>query len=235
MLVLFIIFSIAGEVKLVTEISPPFEMYDKNGKLTGISIDIVRAIQKEINDTSPIKVYPWSRAIKLTKLRKNYALFSTLRTKAREKEFKWVGPIATIELVFFKKTDSNITIHSIEDAKKVGKIGVTSNVANYDILKSMGFRNLDVITTGVDEQNIKKLIRGRIDLWPALKFNALYNIKKMGLKGKIEPINDVVIFKGDLYISFNKNTDDAIIQKWQKALDTLRKRGVIQDIMNKYK
>ena len=235
-LILIANWAVAGEkIKLVTEVFPPFQIVDEGELTGGISVEIVRAIQKEINNKSKIKVYPWTRAIKLTEKKKNYAIFSTLRTKERENKFKWVGPLAKMQLVFFKKTGSNITLNSIEDAKKVKKIGVTNKVANYDILKSMGFKNLDVIKSGVDEKNIRKLVKGRIDLWPALKSAGLYNAKVMGYAGKIEPIENVVVFEGDLYIAFNKKTDDAIIKKWQKALDKLIKNGTVKKVVEKYR
>jgi len=222
-------------IKLMTEIFPPFQYREiVNDELVGISVDIVEAIQKDINDKSPIKVYPWSRGMKILEKKKNSAIFSMLRTKERENKFKWVGPLTKMQLVFFKKKGSPITLKSLEDAKKVHKIGVTKNVANYDILKEQGFKNLDVIKRGVDEKNIKKLVKGRIDLWPALKDAGLYNAKIMGLKGEIVPIDNVVIFEGDLYIAFNKKTDDKIIQTWQKALNKLRKAGKIEKIKEKY-
>ena len=224
-----------SKIKVMTEVFPPFQIVHEGELTGGISTEIVRLIQKEVGDNSKIKVYPWSRAIKILEHKKNTALFSTLKTKARENKFKWVGPLAKMQLVFSKKTGSKISIKSIEDAKKVRKIGVTNEVANYDILKSMGFKNLDVIKSGVDEKNIKKLIKGRIDLWPALKSAGLYNAKIQGYAGEIEPIDDVVIFEGDLYIAFNKNTDDKIIAKWQKALDKLIANKTVQKIINKYR
>jgi len=222
-------------ITIMTEVFPPFQIVNEGELTGGISVEIVRAIQKEVGNNSKIKVYPWSRGMKLLEKRKNYALFSTLRTKQRENKFKWVGPLAKMELVFFKKTNSKIKINSIDDAKKVSKIGVTNKVANYDILKAMGFKNLDVIKSGVDVKNIKKLIKGRIDLWPALKSTGIYNAKIMGYAGKIEPIDNVTIFEGDLYIAFNKNTDDKIIKKWQSALDKLKENGTIKEIIKRYK
>jgi polar amino acid transport system substrate-binding protein len=233
-----IVFAVSAQtqqIHLVTEIFPPYQYKDTvDNRLIGISTEIVREIQKGLKDESKIKAYPWPRAVKLVSKKKNTAIFSMLRTKEREHKYKWVGPIAKMQLVFFKKKGSRITLKSIDDAKKVGKIGVTQKVANYDILKEKGFKNLDVIKSGVDEKNIKKLIVGRIDLWPALKTAGLYNARIMGFKGEIVPIENVTIFDGDLYIAFNKQTDDAIIKKWQKELDRLKKSGKVKEIMSRY-
>ena len=42
-----------------------------------------------------------------------------------------------------------------------------------------------------------------------------------------EFIKNVVAFEGEMYIAFNKQTDDKIIQKWQDALDALKKNKTI--------
>lgn len=223
------------DLKIMTEVFPPYQYKDEITKrLTGISTIIVESIQENIKDTNKIKVYPWSRGIKIVERKKNTALFSMLRTKDREDKYKWVGPLAKMQLVFFKRKGSPINIKTLEDAKKIKKIGVTKNVANYDILNSKGFKNLDIIKSGVDEKNIKKLVKGRIDLWPSLKTAGMYNAKKLGYENKIEIANNVIIFEGDLYIAFNKKTDDKIIIKWQTALDELVKNGTIDKIKSRY-
>ena len=224
----------AQNIKLMTEIFPPYQFENKDGKLIGITVEIVEAIQKELGTNHKIVVYPWSRGLKFVTKKKNHALFSTMRTPEREDKYKWVGPIEKLEMVFFKKKGSSIEINSWEDAKKVGKIGVPKNVANHKIMLEKGFTNLDVSATGGDDIVMKKLLRGRVDLVPTLRSAALYNLKRQGDVGKAVPIDSFKIFEGDFYIAFNKKTDDKIIEQWQKAFDTLVKDGTIKKIKDKY-
>ena len=44
-----------------------------------------------------------------------------MRTKSRENKYKWVGPLDRLEIVFFKRKGSNITLKSVDDARKVKK------------------------------------------------------------------------------------------------------------------
>jgi len=233
LLVCFVIILQAQNIKLMTEIFSPYQFYRDN-KLVGISVDIVKAIQKKIGDTSKIKVYPWVRGIKILNNKKNSALFSMMRTPQRENKYLWVGPIAKLQIVFFKKKNAKITLNSIDDARKVKKIGVSKSVATYDILTAKKFKNLDVINT-IDEKNIEKLIKGRIDLWPYVQAAGLYKAKKLGVSNKIEVIPNVILAKGDLYIAFNKNTNPKIIHKWQKAFDELQLSGKIDQIKREYR
>lgn len=225
--------NIEAPIKLMTEIFPPFQ-YKHKDKVIGISSDIVNAIQKELEVDNEIETHLWSEAKEIIDNHENTALFSMLRTPERESDYKWVGPLSTMKLVFFKKKGSKITLNNIDDAKKIKRIGVTKGVANFEMLSNQGFRNLDVLTDFEDEENIRKLVDGEIDLWPTLLMSGLYNARLQGLAGEIEPIRDVIAFSGDLYIAFNIQTDDKIIQKWQSAFDKLKKEHVIDEIIGRY-
>ncbi len=223
------------KITLMTEIFPPYQYYNEDLKWTGISIEIIEAVKKEINSQISIKEVPWTRGVKITKKRKNTALFSMLRTPEREKLYKWVGPLIDLSMVFFKKTGSEIVISSMEDAKKVNKVGVTRNVANHEILRAKGFKNLDILQNGADENNIIKLIKGRIDLWASTYFGGLYSGKSLGYEGMIEPIPEVTAFKGQLYLAFNSKTDDSVIKRWQSGLDRIKANKTLDKIISKYK
>ena len=58
--------------------------------------------------------------------------------------------------------------------------------------------------------------------------------KKIGQAGMIVAIPNVTLASGNLYIAFNKNTDDKIIQKWQDAFNKLLKNGTIKRIKARY-
>jgi polar amino acid transport system substrate-binding protein len=157
-----------------------------------------------------------------------------VRTPERESKYKWVGPLAKLDMVFFTRAGSELDVHSIEDAKKISKIGVTKNVATHEILLNHGFTNLDVLQSGADDKNLKRLLKGRVDSWPTAYYAGIYNARKNGVLDQVEVIKDVSILTGHLYIAFNKETDDQIIHQWQSALDLLKSDGVIDDILNRY-
>ena len=102
------------------------------------------------------------------------------------------------------------------------------------MLVNQGFNNLDVMQSGADEKNLRRLTKGRIDLWPTVYFAGIYSAKKMGLVDKIEVVPGVSLMSGALYIAFNKQTDDKIIKQWQRSLDQLKSEGVVGAIIKKY-
>ena len=224
-------------IQLMTEEFAPYQFYEGEGEnriFTGISIEIIKVLQEKIGNSDPIQVYPWSRGLKLLGKNRNSALFSTVRTPGRESKYKWVGPLAKLEMVFFIRADSDLDVHSLDDAKKIRKIGVTKNVAGHEMLVNLGFTNLDVMQSGNDDKNLKRLLKGRVDAWPTTYYSGIYTARKYGVLDQVDVIDGVTIMSGHLYIAFNNDTDYMIIHRWQSALDELTTEGVIDGIMGKY-
>jgi len=230
--------AVAGEpVRLMTEEFAPYQFYEGKGaarSLKGISIEIVRRLQSEVGSQAEIEVLPWSRGLKLLRKHKNAALFSTARTPEREDRYKWVGPLAKLEMVFFKKKGADVRLTSMDEARKLPSIGVTKNVATHEILIAQGFENLDVMQSGADEKNLQRLIKGRVTVWPTGYYAGIYSAKKLKVLDRIEAVEGVKIMSGHLYIAFNKDSDDALIETWQAALDKLRKDGTVERILQAY-
>jgi polar amino acid transport system substrate-binding protein len=105
------------KLKLMTEIYPPFQNKNEE-RMFGISIDIVKAIQKSINNSDEIKIYPWPRGVKILNSKPNSALFSMVRTTERESLYKWVGPITSTQMVFYKKKEPTLLLIVLKMQKR---------------------------------------------------------------------------------------------------------------------
>ena len=136
------------ELTILTENLPPLN-YVENGVLVGPSVEVVREIQKRVGSQEPIQVYPWARAYKMALEDKNVVLFGMTYTKVREDKFKWVGPLATKRDILVAKKGSGIIINSLEDAKKVKRIGTLRDDTRERLLIKHGFTNLEPVS---DEQ-----------------------------------------------------------------------------------
>jgi polar amino acid transport system substrate-binding protein len=153
-----------AEFQIFTEELPPFN-YTENGKVTGFSTEIVLEICKRVGHPQTVRVVPWARGYSSILNKDGHILFSMTRTPKRETLFKWIGPIYEPTIVFFAKTGSTLAINSLDDAKKVQRIGTYLKDAEETLLVDAGFVNL--VSVGDDFLSPKKLIRGRIDLWIA--------------------------------------------------------------------
>ncbi|MBU4427292.1 MAG: transporter substrate-binding domain-containing protein, partial [Proteobacteria bacterium] len=221
---------LSAELTILTENLPPLN-YLKDGVLVGPSVEIVKEIQRRVGSHEQIKVYPWARAYKMALEDENIVLFGTTYTKERHDKFKWIGPLATKRDILVAKKGSGIKINSLEDAKKVKRIGTLRDDTRERLLNSLGFTNLEPVSD--EQKNAKKLVLGRIDLW---------TYKKPGLKTVCElagvdynEIEEVYhLRKIDLMIAFSKKTSDSIVQNWRNAFDEMLADGTIMQIRKKW-
>ena len=221
---------LSAELTILTENLPPLN-YVENGVLVGPSVDIVKEIQRRVGSQEPIQVYPWARAYKMALEDENVILFSMTYTKLRYDKFKWIGPVAKKRDILVAKKGSGIKINSLEDAKKVNRIGTLRDDTRERLLKSLGFTNLEPVS---DEQmNAKKLDLGRIDLW---------TYKKPGLRTVCElagvdhnEMEEVYNLREiELMIAFSKKTSDAIVEKWRTAFNEMVADGTMMKICKEW-
>jgi polar amino acid transport system substrate-binding protein len=207
----------AEDLTIYTEDAPPLN-YLKDGKLTGVSVAIVKELQRRVGHTGQIEVATWAKGYAQALHEPNVALFSTARTNERESLFTWIGKLACKRWVFYKRKGSNIQITSLNDAKKVGIIGTYLNDAKEQFLKSEGFTNISAAPNNTS--NMKKLLNARIDLWITSDTEWLYLAKREHFDPTDLEIA-YVIKTVDLYLIFSNKTSDEIISKWQQAYQAM--------------
>lgn len=219
----------SAEKLTITENYPPLN-YVEDKVLRGPSVDIVRAIVDKLGSGNEIKVYPWARGYKYLETRKNTALFSTTRSKSREGLFKWVGPLAEKKIGLFAKKGRAIKLKTLDDAKEYF-IGVQRGGVGMQYLVDQGFKNFDESTTPL--ANLRKLMAERNDLWFASNATVAGNAKKLDMN--VSDLEQVLVVENTfMYIAFNKDTPDDIINVWQGAYDGLVNEGVVKSIFQKH-
>ncbi|WP_070884564.1 substrate-binding periplasmic protein [Pseudomonas argentinensis] len=222
------------KVVLLTENFPPFNMAvdDKNfardDGIDGINAEIVREMFKRAGIKYSLTLrFPWDRLYKLTLDKPNYGLFSTTFTPERQPLFKWVGPLAKTGWVLLSAPGNNLTVKSLKDAGQY-TVGAYKNDAVSQHLESQGLAPVNALR---DQENVKKLTSGKIDLWATTDPVGRYLAKQEGVSG----LNTVLRFnEAELYLALNKDTPDEVVQRLQKALDEMRNEGFIDEMTNNY-
>lgn len=209
-----------GKLRIITEVYPPFNFVESNKNVTGQSTEIVQAIQQKLSTQAHIEVMPLADGLELAQKGPNVAIFSLNRTPQRQALFKWVGPIGSYEQAFYAIKGSTVTLSRLEDAKKIGRIGVYKGDAGNQFLAAQGFTNLDESQNDVEA--LKKLMDNQVQLW-------LGNTKGLEITAKEAGVNlddlvalPVVVIQADLYIAFSKDVPDSTVAAWQSALDSLK-------------
>ena len=222
--------ALCAELTILTENMPPLN-YIENDVLVGPSVEIVKEIQRRVGSHEPIQVYPWARAYKMALEEENVVLFGTTHTQVRDTLFKWVGPLATKRDILVAKKGSGFKINSLEDAKKVGRIGTLRDDTRELLLKSQGFTNLEPVS---DEQlNAQKLALGRIDLW-AYKKPGLRTVCDLAGVDHNELEEIYHLREINISIAFSKQTADSIVEAWKSAFEAMLADGTIMQIRKKW-
>jgi len=227
----------ADEIKVVTETWEPYN-FEKNGKVTGISTEIVEYSLKKAGigiSGNKIKIYPWVRAYKMATENENILIYTILRTQERENTFKWVGPLIPSEKFYFYKNKSrtDISVNSLDEAKKY-QIGVLRGSVHEDFLLTNGFSNTFIQTVADQKLNLKKLLAGRIDFIIDTDSSLEIRTEQMNL-----PLSEfektLFLFENGYYMAFSKKTSDDIVEKVRNAFSELEKKGGVDKIIEKYK
>lgn len=218
-------------LSLYCEDDKPLQYFDENKKLTGLTVEVVQEIQKRIDNKDRIQVVPWSRGMDKLNKEPNSFLFTMARTADREHLYQWIGPILFIEYGLYVKADSKIQIKSLDDAKKIGLIGVYRDDIRDQTLSKLGFTNLDRASSVAS--SFKKLMIGRIAAYADAKKGVAITANLAGYQEKdVKLAYD--LFKNPLYIAVSKNTDAAIVKQWNNTLDEMKKDKSFLKILKKY-
>jgi polar amino acid transport system substrate-binding protein len=211
-----------GKLVYVAEQYPPFN-FQENGKLKGISIDLLEKVLDRIDsklNRSDIKLLPWSQAYQTTLKDRNAVFISMTRSPEWDSLFKWVGPISPTQTVVFAMQDRAVRINSLADFNKY-KIGVVRGSAEQLFLARVGVNSKNVVPVEDQDTIIKMLKSGdiTIDAWANSEQPGIWLMNRSGIMTKDY---DTVYDLGDeseIYYAFNKETPDSLIQAFQRALN----------------
>ncbi len=226
------------EIKMYTEHYPPYNMKSKDGKLVGSSIEVLEAVLKKMDSKQglkDVKLRSWAKSYSVAQKKKNAMVFSTTRTESREALFKWVGPIATATVGVVALKSKHIVIDKISDFNNYKVGAVLKDIGEILLLDAGVNKNSIYYVKGKDAINIlfNKMQKNRIDMFAYNLNVAFSNAKIEGFDiNKYEIVYTLKV--GYQYFAFNKNTDDKVVQKWQNALDAIKKDGTYDKIHSKY-
>ncbi len=215
------------KLQIITEDFAPFNFKTKEGKITGQSTEIVQEILSRLDMKVNIQFMPWSDSYELALTKTDLALYSTFRTAEREELFLWVGPIGSDEYVFYALNNSNLSINSLEDAKKISAIGVVQDDARHQFLEKNNVTNLKLYPS--DAECYRALASGDVDLVVGSSETMVQMARQAGIDpSDLKPVYS--LRKTPLYITFNKNTSTDIVKQWQDTLDEMKRDGTFDEI-----
>jgi polar amino acid transport system substrate-binding protein len=221
---------VPGFLTLLTEEYPPVTYTGEDGNTTGFVTHIVKELLKRNELRGEPILVPWSIGYELALHLPGILLFSMDQTPQRKELFEWIGPVGRNTAYLYARSDSNLSIETIESAKSISSIATTKNWWTEQWLRDRGFINL---TSALHpSQNVRQLMNGEAELaiFTDLTVRELFEESGYTIDG-IKPLLEVQ--SNDFYIAASKGTNPSTIYKLQKTLDEMKKDGSFEMILRK--
>ncbi|VXC57477.1 Amino acid ABC transporter substrate-binding protein, PAAT family [Pseudomonas sp. 9AZ] len=213
--------ALAAKLQLYTEEYRPLSYFD-DGKLTGMAVEVVEQLIQRTGASASIQVVPWTRGYHQVQREVNTGLFSIVRTARRESLFQWVGPIALGHTSFYARRGAGLNVRSLKDVERFSTVAVPKQWYSYEYLSDKGLKNLYAVPT---PQHMTKMFKhGRIELLVASSLAIDDMLAEQGMSARDVELQ-FTLMGTNSYIAFSKNTDPALVQRWQQALDQLTRDG----------
>lgn len=223
-------------VRILTEEFPPYN-YTAQGKITGLATEVVEAVLKELGRQAEIQSMPWARAYETARSTPGVLIYSIGRTPERDKHFKWVGVIAPTVYYLYGQHGRAYRVDTLEAAKPY-QIGTVNEDVGEQFLVSQGFVKGHNLQSSVKYMyNYEKLKAGRIDLWIMSELTANHLARQAGddpqqTLSKVYRIPE--LSSEGYYLAFGAHTPDATVEKYRKALETVRSNGTYDRLQRKW-
>ncbi len=213
---------------------------DEKGMLRGIektgkrafTVELVRKMMALLNQIQTFEVVPFKRGFFTVQNESDHALFNVSRKPDREKLVQWVGPLLDEITYLFELKDTPAPVLSLDDARKVHGICVRIGAADYDILIKKNFKNIHQNSSGA--ACFKMLAAKRVALVSSDVHSLKNKLKLAGMSEKDIRQTPVIVHKSQGYIAFSNNISKDVIRQWQNALETLKRSGEYDDLVEKY-
>jgi polar amino acid transport system substrate-binding protein len=229
---------VSGGIILTTGDWPPyvFEDADDPGPIAAI----VNAAFKEVGVTTTVVFYPWKRAEDEVRQGNAFAAFPYAVSPERQKEFDFSDPLYTVKGKFFynKKYNPNgLTFEKLEDLRGY-KVGGLLGSWYQEAFEEAG---LQVEYVSSSEQNVEKLVRGRIDLMIEEENSVWHLIRELypdevsqfaTLEKPLEQpgvVNDL-----SLMVSRSYPESAKILEQFNTGLAAIRANGTYRKILERY-
>lgn len=178
--------------------------------------------------------FPWPRSLMLAKLGDWDGSVAWVYSPERSRDFVYSDPVIASETVFYHLKSWQFSWNSIDDLKRY-RIGVTQDYfygAAFSQAIAQG--KITVESVGRDEQNLTKLLGGRIDLFPIDRRVAASMLRQHFSVPDIERITFAPkpVHSQPLHVMFGKTSPASrqLADEFNKGLKKLKASGRLEQL-----
>lgn len=212
-------------LSVVTENWYPFNYLDDKGTVIGSATHVVRATLENAGISYNIKLYPWSRAYNLARIKPNVLIYSIFRSPIRENMFHWVCPLSlnNVHSIYKLSARKDIKINTKEDLLNYS-INVTRGTFPHEHFLGEGMKEgVNLQLTATNEANLSMLLKNRVDLIVEVESAIYQMVRDRGLpKNMIEKVYTAEeMNQVQSCMAISKGTPQNIINKIKQSHKTL--------------
>ena len=202
----------------------------------GISEELVKEAFALEDIQVDFHYFPWIRSYQYVEKGEFPATFPWAVTEKRKQEVYFSKePLLTEQTVFFHLKSRPLKWDTFEDLKGL-RIGGTLGYAIGEILEKNGL-TLDYVSK--EDFNYHKLIKGRLDIFPAAYYVGYHQINMLFQpnEAKLFTHHPKILEEINYYMVFSKNIPNArkLIEQFDTGLRKLKKSGRYNEIIQKAK
>jgi polar amino acid transport system substrate-binding protein len=213
-----------AQLHYLTEEWAPFN-YQEGENATGISVDILEAIFRDIGvnrSWKDVRIVPLAEGFQEAR-NGSTVLFSIVRNAEREPHFKWAGPFTKASFVLFAPTARNITVASPEDLNRY-RIGAVKDSIENSLLINQGVDPSHLVGGQTPADLLRMLEEDQIDLWATGDLAGRHQM----LNTAADPNAYEIVYtlsENDFYFIFSRDVPDILVRAFQRSLEAVRSRA----------
>lgn len=222
-----------GPVKLTTGHWPPY--LDSASNEGGFAAQIIREAFATQGLDVDFDYLPWSRALMLANTSAYHGTAIWSCTQSRTRRFKFSEPILPFRYVFYHRASEPFDWQNVQDLE--GKmIGLTQDYAYGTDLKKAARKGIvKTDTTTSDEANFRKLVVGRIDLFPMDPVVGSYILKNelpSVVAGQVT-YDPTPVREAAYHVLFSRSNPEAadLKDKFDRGLASLKASGRLAQLL----
>jgi polar amino acid transport system substrate-binding protein len=217
----------------VTEFWPPYRI-DIDGKLSGIDIDLIRALEDRIGIPIEVQRHPFARCLEMIRQGQADLITGIAYTPEREEYIRYSPQsYSDVRPVFYVATGKGATVQQYEDLYGL-RIGYSLNSAYFEPFNSDA--ELTKVGLSNEEQVLRMLAFGRVDAIIGTNPNLAYDVARLGFVHRVEQTVYQPEPRTPLYFGYPRNAGrQDLFDDIDLALGQLLEEGVVESILEGYR
>lgn len=219
----------AQQIRVLTFDVPPFSVKSPGPSgQRGVYVEIMEAVLKDLGIEATVEFAGNAEGQKIARESRDVVFFPLARNPEREAKYRWIDVALEQKLGFVTLAEKG-PIMSLEEGRKVRRLGAIEGSSALRYIESRGFEN---IVRGSDGDLVPMLAEGRIDAYFS-GFLILQNIaREKGIQAKFAFGHVPVV--GKPWFAAGPDSPGVDMTRWQVAFARLRDSGELDRIKGRY-